>query len=321
MNILSTTNYPNFLLENTFGNQYFKDVVNPAKTGTGAKPPLGQLIKNWNPLKAFSPTMMKTGPTGPGLIGAGITAGMIGGQIGDWAYKNWEPATKFGNWVGGGIYDAIPTDAERIALMNSMIGSPEGIMKAGGYPLINPAEYPPSDDYENIDRFTETAEEVDDSDNWFMRGLSLLPLGIGNKSRGILMRGLTNKYMPSGLNFRDSRFYKPATSAAGGYNVSQLNRMNALGGYYSEPAREARRFDRRGIDVLNRAAGGKKVGNVDKLLGKYGYKGTPGSGNISFTGKPQGDPTAGAGYSRKDDSWGASPFRGGGLASLFTRRG
>jgi hypothetical protein len=79
----------------------------PAKTGAGAKPPLGQLIKNWNPLKAFSPTMMKTGPTGPGLIGAGITAATLGGQLGDWAYKNWEPATKFGDWAGGGIYDLL----------------------------------------------------------------------------------------------------------------------------------------------------------------------------------------------------------------------
>ena len=41
--------------------------------------------------------------TGP--IGAGITAAMTGAQLGDWAYKNWEPATKFGDWAGGGIYD------------------------------------------------------------------------------------------------------------------------------------------------------------------------------------------------------------------------
>jgi len=107
LDFLKTTNYPNALLENTFGNQYFKDVVNPAKTGIGAKPPLGQLIKNWNPIKAFSSNMLKTGPTTGGLIGAGITAGLIGGQIGDWAYKNWEPATEFGDWAGGGIYDLI----------------------------------------------------------------------------------------------------------------------------------------------------------------------------------------------------------------------
>ena len=107
LDFLKTTNYPNALLKNTFGNQYFKDVVNPAKTGTGAKPPLGQLIKNWNPIKAFSPKMLKTGPTTGGMIGAGITAGLLGGQIGDWAYKNWEPATEFGDWAGGGIYDLI----------------------------------------------------------------------------------------------------------------------------------------------------------------------------------------------------------------------
>ena len=43
--------------------------------------------------------------TGP--IGAGITAAMTGAQLGDLAYKNWEPATKFGDWAGGGIYDLL----------------------------------------------------------------------------------------------------------------------------------------------------------------------------------------------------------------------
>ena len=115
-----------------------------------------------------------------------------------------------------------------------------------------------------------------------------------------------------------NKFYKPATSAAGGYNVSQLNKMNALGGYYSEPARQQRRLDARRTNILNRAAKGKPVGNVSKLLGKYGYKGTPGGG-IQFTGRSEGSSTAGAGYSRSDSGWSSSPFRRGGLASLWQR--
>ena len=116
-----------------------------------------------------------------------------------------------------------------------------------------------------------------------------------------------------------NRFYKPATSAARGYNVSQLNKMNALGGYYSEPARQQRRMDARRTNILNRAAKGKAVGNVNQLLGKYGYTGTPGSGTLQFTGQAQGNPNAGAGYSRSDDSWSSSTFRRGGLASLWQR--
>ena len=68
LNFLQTTNYPNALLENTFGNQYFKNVVEPTKAAIQSgskvtKPALGQLIKNWNPLKAFTPQMLATGPT------------------------------------------------------------------------------------------------------------------------------------------------------------------------------------------------------------------------------------------------------------------
>ena len=118
-NILQTTNYPTSFLEGTFGDKFYKNVVEPAKMGTGSKPPLGQVAKNWNPLKAFMPKSMggtfytKGTPAalnflkGSGIVGAGITAATTGAQLGDWAYKNWEPATKFGDWAGGGIYDLL----------------------------------------------------------------------------------------------------------------------------------------------------------------------------------------------------------------------
>jgi len=117
-----------------------------------------------------------------------------------------------------------------------------------------------------------------------------------------------------------NRFYKPATTGAGGYNVSQLNQMNALGGYYSEPARQQRQKEAAQINILNRAAENKAVGNVNKLLGQYGYSGTLGSGTLQFTGTPQGDQSQDVGgYSRSDDSWSSSTFRKGGLATLWPR--
>jgi len=68
LDYITTANYPTSFLENTFGNKYYKSVIEPAKSAiksgsTTAKPPLGQLIKNWNPLKAFTPQMLATGPT------------------------------------------------------------------------------------------------------------------------------------------------------------------------------------------------------------------------------------------------------------------
>ena len=104
-----------------------------------------------------------------------------------------------------------------------------------------------------------------------------------------------------------------------GYSAARLNQMNALGGYYSEPAREARRIKTRGTNILKRAGEGKPIGNVANILGQYGYTETP-SGGLSFDpAGHEGSPTAGAGYSRSDDSWSASPFVRGGLASLWRR--
>jgi len=63
LDFLNTTNYPSSFLEGTFGDKFYSQTVNPAKLGTGPKPSLGTLAKNWNPFKAFTPQMLKTGPT------------------------------------------------------------------------------------------------------------------------------------------------------------------------------------------------------------------------------------------------------------------
>jgi len=131
--------------------------------------------------------------------------------------------------------------------------------------------------------------------------------------------------------YRPSSGFTPAYYGAGaprldkqgqqlGYSAAQLNKMNALGGWYSQPARDARRIDKRRTNILNRAAAGKPVGNVSNLLGKQGYEATPGGG-LAFTGTPQGDRSQDVGGYTRDDraGWSRSPFVRGGLASLWPR--
>jgi len=104
---------------------------------------------------------------------------------------------------------------------------PEGIMKAGGYPFMDPtdgnyipreimtANWSESDDLEaqqvdaqrqmelarlaNMQQYsTETAEEENDSGNWLMKALSYMPLVGKNTRSGALMRMLGNRFMPDG---------------------------------------------------------------------------------------------------------------------------
>ena len=75
-----------------------------------------------------------------------------------------------------------------------------------------------------------------------------------------------------------------------GYTPAELNKMNAKGGYYSEPAREQRRREKRVENMLARKAAGKSYSqkNLNKLTtggSKPGTYTTPGSGNA---GSPSG---------------------------------
>ena len=81
------------------------------------------------------------------------------------------------------------------------------------------------------------------------------------------------------INRLRNRFYKPATAAVnlgGGrtYTPAQLNRMNALGGYYSGPAREQRQNQQRANWMLNRALSGKGY-NETRLQNLGGIKVSP----------------------------------------------
>jgi len=106
LDFLNTTNYPSSFLEGTFGDKFYSQSVEPAKLGTGPKPPLGQVAKNWNPLKAFTPKMLATGPTPAAskFLGSNIAYGLPFAYAGG-ADLLQDRLEKQGLTGEGGIYD------------------------------------------------------------------------------------------------------------------------------------------------------------------------------------------------------------------------
>ena len=70
---------------------------------------------------------------------------------------------------------------------------------------------------------------------------------------------------------KQSSMYRPSTTGVFGYTPAQLNKMNALGGYYSEPERERRRRANRISNMLQRAAEGKNYSkkNLENLMNQF----------------------------------------------------
>jgi hypothetical protein len=121
------------------------------------------------------------------------------------------------------------------------------------------------------------------------------------------------------------------------YNASDLNKMNARGGYYTEAARSSRRRTNRINDMLARKAKGKRISaaNLARLQAQeqaqeqarltatrqmardnastYGTSGATGGYQSSFGG--DSGFMGGSGTAAEMGS-----FRDGGLASMFTRR-
>ena len=109
-----------------------------------------------------------------------------------------------------------------------------------------------------------------------------------NKWQKFLSKITRQPYRPAmgGVTMGSGRTYSPA----------QLNKMNALGGWYSEPSRAVRRTEKRVADMLARRAQGKSYSekNLKELSGgKYDFgAGKQGSYTAATTPAPAGVTTS-----------------------------
>ena len=197
----------------------------------------------------------------------------------------------------------------------------QGIMDANVFPRVEANVSDPSvmqpHNFEFGNQW-QTAEEENESDpsKWIIPALS----NYFTSKIHPLLSGARN-FLPT--NLKDSRFYRPATQGVYGYSPAQLNRMNALGGHYSDPARHHRQMQARTTNMLNRALSGKSYSekNLQNLGGITVTPTHQKSGpthTISHGGQNYGAyGNTPAGFARAAETEGT--FNRGGLASLWRR--
>jgi|TARA_Y100000015_G_scaffold5360_1_gene4726 hypothetical protein len=175
-----------------------------------------------------------------------------------------EPGSKYISDIDGSVIDlGFKGDIELPSF-----GGVSGYRDTGGIMGIEPAPRKTStfveDDDLEASALSEFAEGELKQPTGLQTLLSFLPFG-SNSILGRIGQGISN-------TIKGSRFYRPATTGIFGFSPAELNRMNALGGFYSEPAREGRRRANRISNMLRRAAAGKNFSrkNLDRLMSQAG---------------------------------------------------
>jgi len=104
------------------------------------------------------------------------------------------------------------------------------------------------------------------------------------------------------FNPKGSDRYRPATAGIYGYSPRELNQMNALGGYYSEPARAQRRLENRLANLIERRDSGKSYSqkNLDSI--SQSLSGAPSQAQFATKKAASKSPSVGvSGYTARDD--------------------
>jgi hypothetical protein len=112
-------------------------------------------------------------------------------------------------------------------------------------------------------QFLESAnEDESDDEPKTKKGIARLFEFLGQFSPVKALQGIASVFNP-----KASDFYRPASQGIMGFTPAELNRMNALGGYYSEPARAQRRAEKRLANLIKRRDEGKSYSqkNLDML--------------------------------------------------------
>ena len=143
--------------------------------------------------------------------------------------------------------NAIPFEQDPIAIAQGFVkGSPSD------------ASFPGA----NFQFLKSANEDESDDEPETKKGIARLFEFLGQFSPVKALQGIASVFNP-----KASDFYRPASQGIMGFTPAELNRMNALGGYYSEPARAQRRAEKRLANLIKRKDEGKSYSqkNLDML--------------------------------------------------------
>ena len=286
-----------------------------------AKDPAKYQGSKWDKINAYFPDFANTNVSG--ILNAfdqqdpwsamwnrarGATTGVLKrqgerqNQIQDLLGKGWNAIT---NEFGGDV------EAAEMPIQNRF-GNTVG---PNPTETILPQEKPFQYDYDTADAFTadematQPIDELTEDSSGIWEALKMAGRVINPFKKGINPLGFINPL--SKLNFRNSNLYRGVTQPIGSYSPAQLNSMNALGGYYSEPAREQRRTINRVKNMMARKEAGKSYSqkNLANLSAQISGGRDPSQGN-TVTGHGK----SGMGRDPRDR------MEYGGLATMFQRR-
>ena len=160
--------------------------------------------------------------------------------------------------------------------------------------IMGQVEFEPS--FQGLD-YDEDATGIVTEDNEEEKGGFLK--GIENyMDRGGIIGNLINTVFRP----KQSDFYRPATMGILGFSPKQLNRMNALGGFYSEPAREQRRAEKRLANLIKRKAEGKSFSQKNLDMLRSALSGAPSQAQFATEKRASRSPKVGvSGFTSRDD--------------------